>query len=104
VPESHAKETEQAQSRSCPNQGRETAEASGQAEGQGKTQMSHGDRKQESGFMESLVSEIAGPREEPRMQNPPKNPDERPTEDDIQREKLGPRGVQGEPDPAKMTP
>jgi hypothetical protein len=30
--------------------------------------------------------------------------DERPTEDDIAREKLGPRGVPGEPDPAKMTP
>jgi hypothetical protein len=29
---------------------------------------------------------------------------DRPTEDDIQREKLGPRGVPGEPDPAKMTP
>lgn len=28
----------------------------------------------------------------------------RPTEDDIQRERLGPRGVPGEPDPAKMTP
>ena len=26
------------------------------------------------------------------------------TEDDIQREKLGPRGVPGAPDPAKMTP
>ena len=26
------------------------------------------------------------------------------SEDDIQREKLGPRGVPGEPDPAKMTP
>ena len=29
---------------------------------------------------------------------------ERPTEDDIQREKLGPRGVPGAPDPSKMTP
>jgi hypothetical protein len=29
---------------------------------------------------------------------------ERPTEDDIAREKLGPRGVPGEPSPAKMTP
>ena len=29
---------------------------------------------------------------------------ERATEDDIQRAKLGPRGVPGEPDPAKMTP
>lgn len=26
------------------------------------------------------------------------------TEDDIQREKFGPRGVPGAPDPAKMTP
>jgi hypothetical protein len=26
------------------------------------------------------------------------------TEDDIQREQLGPRGVPGAPDPAKMTP
>jgi hypothetical protein len=26
------------------------------------------------------------------------------TEDDIQREQLGPRGVPGGPDPAKMTP
>ena len=30
--------------------------------------------------------------------------DERPTEDDIAREKLGPRGVPGEPDQATMTP
>jgi hypothetical protein len=29
--------------------------------------------------------------------------DERPTEDDIARKKLGPRGVPGEPDTAKMT-
>jgi hypothetical protein len=28
----------------------------------------------------------------------------RKTEDDIQREQLGPRGVPGAPDPAKMTP
>lgn len=28
----------------------------------------------------------------------------RPTEDDIQREELGPRGVPGKADPAKMTP
>ena len=28
----------------------------------------------------------------------------RPTEDDIQRELLGPRGVPGKPSPAKMTP
>ena len=26
------------------------------------------------------------------------------TEDDIQREQLGPRGVPGKPDPARMTP
>lgn len=30
--------------------------------------------------------------------------DRRPSEDDIQRERLGPRGVPGEPDPARMTP
>jgi hypothetical protein len=30
--------------------------------------------------------------------------DDRPTEDDIAREKLGPRGVPGEPKPANMTP
>jgi hypothetical protein len=30
--------------------------------------------------------------------------DERPTEDDIARRKLGPRGVPGEEDTAKMTP
>ena len=29
---------------------------------------------------------------------------ERPSEDDIAREKLGPRGVPGEPSPTKMTP
>ena len=29
---------------------------------------------------------------------------DRPTEDDLAREKLGPRGVPGQPDPAKMTP
>ena len=34
----------------------------------------------------------------------PRDGDVRPTEDDIQRAKLGPRGVPGEPDPAKMTP
>jgi hypothetical protein len=33
-----------------------------------------------------------------------KDPDLRPSEDDIQREKLGPRGVPGAPDPARMTP
>jgi hypothetical protein len=30
--------------------------------------------------------------------------EERETEDQIARRKLGPRGVPGEPDPAKMTP
>jgi hypothetical protein len=30
--------------------------------------------------------------------------DDRPTEDDIAREKLGPRGVPGEASPSKMTP
>lgn len=35
-------------------------------------------------------------------QNP--NEDERPTEDDIARQKLGPRGVPGGEDTAKMTP
>lgn len=30
--------------------------------------------------------------------------DSRPTEDDIAREKLGPRGIPGAADPAKMTP
>ncbi len=28
----------------------------------------------------------------------------RPTEDDLQREQFGPRGIPGAPDPAKMTP
>jgi hypothetical protein len=32
------------------------------------------------------------------------NEDERPTEDDQCREKLGPRGIPGAPDTAKMTP
>lgn len=30
--------------------------------------------------------------------------DERPTEDDLSRKALGPRGVPQEPDPARMTP
>jgi hypothetical protein len=35
----------------------------------------------------------------------PKNSeDDRPSEDDIARKKLGPRGIPGEPSPAKMTP
>ena len=36
---------------------------------------------------------------------PPKtSDDDRPTEDDLARQKLGPRGVPGESDSAKMTP
>lgn len=39
------------------------------------------------------------------MPNTPPNGREPPqTEDDIQREQLGPRGVPGQSDPAKMTP
>jgi hypothetical protein len=30
--------------------------------------------------------------------------EDRPTEDEIARKKLGPRGIPGAPDPAKMTP
>ncbi len=30
--------------------------------------------------------------------------EDRPTEDDIAQAKLGPRGIPGEPSPAKMTP
>ena len=30
--------------------------------------------------------------------------EDRPTEDDIAREKLGPRGVPGQPSPTRMTP
>jgi hypothetical protein len=32
------------------------------------------------------------------------NEDDRPTEDDLARQKLGPRGILGQPDTAKMTP
>jgi hypothetical protein len=32
------------------------------------------------------------------------NEDDRPTEDDLVREKLGPRGIPGQPDPPRMTP
>jgi hypothetical protein len=39
-----------------------------------------------------------------RPQNETRDPDLRPSEDDLQRERLGPRGVPGEPDPARMTP
>ena len=35
---------------------------------------------------------------------PSRDNDNNRTEDDIQREHLGPRGVPGEPDPARMTP
>jgi hypothetical protein len=38
------------------------------------------------------------------IMSPKVSEDERPTEDDLAREKLGPRGVPGEPDTAKMTP
>jgi hypothetical protein len=37
------------------------------------------------------------------MPKPPREED-RPTEDDIAKRKLGPRGVPGEPDNRKMTP
>ena len=37
------------------------------------------------------------------MANEPRK-DDRPSEDDIAREKLGPRGVPGQPSPTKMTP
>jgi hypothetical protein len=43
-----------------------------------------------------------------RPPNPPRplseNRDHLKTEDEMQRERLGPRGVPGEPDPARMTP
>jgi hypothetical protein len=38
------------------------------------------------------------------MMSPKVSEDDRPTEDDLARQKLGPRGVPGEPDTAKMTP
>ena len=42
---------------------------------------------------------------ERRRQPPHDHPDtERHSEDDKARERLGPRGVPGEPDPARMTP
>ena len=37
-------------------------------------------------------------------QVPPNGVEPEKSEDDIQREQLGPRGVPGAPDPAKMTP
>ena len=56
---------------------------------------------------QSVLSEVAGPRGEKPvdpMRPDPKDPDTWPSEDDIAREQLGPRGVPGEPDPARMTP
>jgi hypothetical protein len=38
------------------------------------------------------------------MNNQSKDEAERPTEDDLAREKLGPRGVPGATDPRRMTP
>ena len=48
---------------------------------------------------------MALPKEFP-MQRPDENrdPDLRPSEDDLARERLGPRGVPGEPDASRMTP
>jgi hypothetical protein len=37
-------------------------------------------------------------------QTPTNSTEPRKTEDDLQREQLGPRGIPGAPDPAKMTP
>jgi hypothetical protein len=39
-----------------------------------------------------------------KIMSPKVSEEERPTEDDLARQKLGPRGVPGEPDPARMTP
>ena len=39
-----------------------------------------------------------------RIMPPKVSEDNRPTEDDLARAKLGPRGVPGQPDPAKMAP
>jgi hypothetical protein len=39
-----------------------------------------------------------------KMMSPKVSEEDRPTEDDLARQKLGPRGVPGEPDTAKMTP
>lgn len=36
--------------------------------------------------------------------SPKVSEDDRPTEDDLARQKLGPRGIPGQPDTAKMTP
>ncbi len=36
--------------------------------------------------------------------SPKVSEDDRPTEDDLARQKLGPRGIPGQPDQAKMTP
>jgi len=40
----------------------------------------------------------------PKPSSTREDPDRRPSEDDIARQRLGPRGVPGERDPAKMTP
>ena len=47
-------------------------------------------------------SELLRPKRE--MMSPKVSEDDRQTEDDLARQKLGPRGVPGEPDTAKMTP
>jgi hypothetical protein len=39
-----------------------------------------------------------------RTMSPKITESDRPTEDDIARQKLGPRGIPGQPDQAKMTP
>ena len=41
---------------------------------------------------------------DPRQRWDDPDPDKHPSEDDLAREKLGPRGVPGAPDPARMTP
>ena len=45
-----------------------------------------------------------GDLEKLAMNREPNGVEPEKTEDDIQREQLGPRGVPGAPDPAKMTP
>jgi hypothetical protein len=44
------------------------------------------------------------PTETTERRAPPRDWDLEPSEDDIARAKLGPRGVPGAPDPARMTP
>jgi hypothetical protein len=58
-----------------------------------------GTSKHPAGFS----SHLSLVREKKRM-FPKVHQDERPTEDDKNRERLGPRGIPGEPDKAKMTP